>query len=65
MSETEGSLAGDDIRPDSASILQKCCWVCYGTESDDTLASWVQPCNCKGTSKWVSYPHKITKTLYI
>lgn len=65
MSETEGSITGDDIRPESASNLQKCCWVCYGNESDDTLASWVQPCNCRGTSKWVSFPHKYNTICYL
>lgn len=29
------------------------CWVCFATEEDDTEASWVQPCNCRGTTKWV------------
>ena len=33
------------------------CWICYGEEeivdSPDFVASWVAPCNCKGTTKWV------------
>lgn len=33
---------------------QKSCWVCFGTEADDSLAAWVQPCKCSGTTKWVS-----------
>ncbi|CAH2059366.1 unnamed protein product, partial [Iphiclides podalirius] len=32
---------------------QKSCWVCFGTEADDRLAAWVQPCKCSGTTKWV------------
>ncbi|KAF5276273.1 hypothetical protein FQA39_LY06622 [Lamprigera yunnana] len=29
------------------------CWVCFATEEEDTDAFWVQPCNCRGTTKWV------------
>nr|XP_023023936.1 E3 ubiquitin-protein ligase MARCH5 [Leptinotarsa decemlineata] len=29
------------------------CWVCFATEEEDREASWVQPCNCRGTTKWV------------
>ncbi|XP_055533953.1 E3 ubiquitin-protein ligase MARCHF5-like [Wyeomyia smithii] len=29
------------------------CWVCFATEEDDKLAPWVQPCNCRGATKWV------------
>jgi E3 ubiquitin-protein ligase MARCH5 len=29
------------------------CWVCFATDEDDTTAPWVQPCNCRGTTKWV------------
>lgn len=32
---------------------QKYCWVCFGTDEDDKEALWVQPCKCRGTSKWV------------
>ncbi|XP_019865260.1 E3 ubiquitin-protein ligase MARCHF5 [Aethina tumida] len=31
----------------------KYCWVCFATDEEDTEASWVQPCNCRGTTKWV------------
>lgn len=31
------------------------CWVCFATDEDDENAEWVQPCNCRGTTKWVSY----------
>jgi E3 ubiquitin-protein ligase MARCH5 len=27
--------------------------VCFATDEDDTEAGWVQPCMCKGTTKWV------------
>lgn len=29
------------------------CWVCFATDEDDTTVPWVQPCNCRGTTKWV------------
>lgn len=33
------------------------CWICYGEEevsdNPEFVASWVAPCNCKGTTKWV------------
>lgn len=32
---------------------RKCCWVCFATEDEDLDALWVQPCRCKGTTKWV------------
>ncbi|KAK9501935.1 hypothetical protein O3M35_012566 [Rhynocoris fuscipes] len=31
----------------------KQCWICFATEEDDRDASWIQPCNCRGTTKWV------------
>ncbi|UYV67350.1 hypothetical protein LAZ67_5000312 [Cordylochernes scorpioides] len=32
---------------------QKQCWVCFAAEEDDLQAEWVQPCQCRGTTKWV------------
>lgn len=29
------------------------CWVCFATEDEDAEANWVQPCRCKGTTRWV------------
>ncbi|XP_065352370.1 E3 ubiquitin-protein ligase MARCHF5-like [Cloeon dipterum] len=29
------------------------CWVCYASDEEDALATWVQPCRCRGTTKWV------------
>lgn len=29
------------------------CWVCYASDEDDETASWVKPCQCRGTTKWV------------
>lgn len=27
--------------------------MCFATDEDDLLAEWVQPCRCRGTTKWV------------
>ncbi|XP_053678576.1 E3 ubiquitin-protein ligase MARCHF5 [Anopheles nili] len=32
---------------------ERYCWVCFATEEDDKIAPWVQPCNCRGATKWV------------
>ncbi|KFM71804.1 E3 ubiquitin-protein ligase MARCH5, partial [Stegodyphus mimosarum] len=29
------------------------CWVCFGNADDDRDAEWVQPCRCRGTTRWV------------
>ncbi len=34
-------------------ILSKQCWVCFATEEDDYSTSWISPCKCRGTAKWV------------
>lgn len=42
-----------DVRDGSHKRL---CWVCFGTEQDDSEDSdvvWICPCQCKGTMKWV------------
>ncbi|BES96222.1 e3 ubiquitin-protein ligase [Nesidiocoris tenuis] len=44
----------DEAFPDvhnAASSRQ--CWICFATDDDDTTLMWIQPCNCKGTTKWV------------
>lgn len=33
--------------------LNRHCWVCFAYEDEDRGAQWVQPCNCRGTTKWV------------
>jgi len=59
----EEAAAGDEVvvenNIDAAVALQeelnddKHCWVCFGCEQDDPTASWVHPCRCRGTTKWV------------
>lgn len=29
------------------------CWVCFATDEEDSTATWLQPCRCRGTSRWV------------
>lgn len=36
-----------------AAADERYCWVCFATDEDDKLAPWVQPCNCRGATKWV------------
>lgn len=43
----------DTVIPVENSETQKYCWVCFATDEDDREAQWVQPCKCRGTSKWV------------
>lgn len=41
--------ANVQIKDDS----KRYCWVCFATDEDDRTATWVHPCNCRGTTKWV------------
>lgn len=38
---------------DSSVDTERCCWICFATDEDNRLAAWVQPCQCRGTTKWV------------
>jgi len=47
-------MASDVPPPDSMAVAdRRSCWVCFATEDDDPYCKWVQPCRCKGTTKWV------------
>nr|CAD7394080.1 unnamed protein product [Timema cristinae] len=41
------------VVPSSDEDDKRYCWVCFATDEDDETAAWVQPCNCRGTTKWV------------
>lgn len=45
--------SSDTLRQQRNSDDRRYCWVCFASEDDDTTAAWVQPCNCRGTTKWV------------
>jgi E3 ubiquitin-protein ligase MARCH5 len=64
--QTDGSVTEDakNILKKNESLTQdgtiqigednkRYCWVCFATDEDDTSVAWVQPCNCRGTTKWV------------
>lgn len=55
MTSTSSSVTNSSD-PETIPLVSKdsrYCWVCFATEEDDLEASWVQPCNCRGTTKWV------------
>ncbi|EDV99834.1 E3 ubiquitin-protein ligase MARCHF5 [Drosophila grimshawi] len=32
---------------------ERTCWICFATESENRRATWVHPCECRGSTKWV------------
>ncbi|XP_034664387.1 E3 ubiquitin-protein ligase MARCHF5 [Drosophila subobscura] len=32
---------------------QRVCWICFASEDENRRAVWVQPCQCRGATKWV------------
>lgn len=32
---------------------ERSCWICFASDEDNRLAAWVQPCKCRGSTKWV------------
>ncbi|KAL9894242.1 E3 ubiquitin-protein ligase MARCHF5-like isoform 1-T4 [Glossina fuscipes fuscipes] len=32
---------------------ERSCWICFATDEDNCMAAWVQPCKCRGSTKWV------------
>ncbi|XP_063236676.1 E3 ubiquitin-protein ligase MARCHF5 isoform X2 [Bacillus rossius redtenbacheri] len=50
----DDETTADEATADEAEEEEKHhCWICFATEEDNDTASWVQPCNCRGTTKWV------------
>lgn len=53
----ETALTSATELPKSPHPKTRQCWICYGEEeisdTPDFVESWVSPCNCKGTTKWV------------
>ncbi|XP_078050836.1 E3 ubiquitin-protein ligase MARCHF5 isoform X2 [Augochlora pura] len=62
----ESVLSASDVTDGASSLSQpevstpaanaedeRYCWVCFATDEDDATASWVKPCHCRGTTKWV------------
>lgn len=32
---------------------ERSCWICFASDEDGNMAPWVQPCKCRGSTKWV------------
>nr|XP_016942104.1 E3 ubiquitin-protein ligase MARCHF5 [Drosophila suzukii] len=37
----------------SEADMDRTCWICFAGEEENPLAKWVQPCRCRGVTKWV------------
>ncbi|XP_017048292.1 LOW QUALITY PROTEIN: E3 ubiquitin-protein ligase MARCHF5 [Drosophila ficusphila] len=37
----------------NANAEERFCWICLASEEENRRASWVRPCRCSGTTKWV------------
>lgn len=53
LNQADDTESTSKLNPVRSRESQRYCWVCFATDEDDTEASWVQPCNCRGTTKWV------------
>ncbi|XP_017065784.1 E3 ubiquitin-protein ligase MARCHF5 [Drosophila eugracilis] len=45
--------AGSEGSEPSGVRTERSCWICYATDEDNIHAKWVQPCSCRGSTKWV------------
>lgn len=43
----------EDEKDPNCEDERRYCWICFATEEEDQAATWVQPCRCQGTTKWV------------
>ncbi|CAH1154362.1 unnamed protein product [Phaedon cochleariae] len=50
---SDGSEQKYNTVPVQTKDSSRYCWVCFATDEEDREAAWVQPCNCRGTTKWV------------
>ncbi|XP_023169167.2 E3 ubiquitin-protein ligase MARCH5 [Drosophila hydei] len=42
------------ITPNSARReSERTCWICFATETENLMATWLHPCQCRGSTKWV------------
>ncbi|XP_032580416.1 E3 ubiquitin-protein ligase MARCH5 [Drosophila sechellia] len=54
--ETRGSGGSNPFPQDpelSAADGERTCWICFAASEDNPHAYWVQPCQCRGDTKWV------------
>ncbi|XP_044317031.1 E3 ubiquitin-protein ligase MARCHF5 [Drosophila rhopaloa] len=53
LSEMRGSGGSNHYSEGSEPDLDRSCWICFANEEDNRRAKWVQPCRCRGATKWV------------
>ncbi|KAH8238486.1 hypothetical protein KR032_007656, partial [Drosophila birchii] len=51
--ENRGSGGSNHYSEGPEPELGRSCWICFATDEDNRLAVWLQPCKCRGTTKWV------------
>lgn len=45
--------ATGDPESSSRRDSERTCWICFATEGENRLATWLHPCQCRGSTKWV------------
>ncbi|KAH8356144.1 hypothetical protein KR200_001175, partial [Drosophila serrata] len=51
--ETRGSGGSNNFSDSHEPVQSRTCWICFATDDDNRHAVWLQPCKCRGTTKWV------------
>ncbi|KAM8720500.1 hypothetical protein ACLKA7_006530 [Drosophila subpalustris] len=39
--------------PETERETERTCWICFATEAENRRATWLHPCQCRGSTKWV------------
>ncbi|XP_055849999.1 E3 ubiquitin-protein ligase MARCHF5 [Episyrphus balteatus] len=52
-SSSSTALTAAALAAAASAADERSCWICFATDDDNKLAAWVQPCKCRGTTKWV------------
>ncbi|KAH8276746.1 hypothetical protein KR044_008137, partial [Drosophila immigrans] len=34
-------------------VEERTCWICFASEAENRRATWLHPCQCRGSTKWV------------
>ncbi|KAH8416786.1 hypothetical protein KR222_004548, partial [Zaprionus bogoriensis] len=45
--------ADPEGEPADEEAVERTCWICFATEAENRLATWLHPCQCRGSTKWV------------
>uniref|UniRef100_A0A1A9W673 E3 ubiquitin-protein ligase MARCHF5 n=1 Tax=Glossina brevipalpis TaxID=37001 RepID=A0A1A9W673_9MUSC len=51
--QSSGSKQQSEQQRQKGEDGERTCWICFLTDEDNALAAWVQPCKCRGSTKWV------------